>query len=46
MLEIKILLYADLFPGPLNIGIYRKARDNKNLGFKSNKYKRLLNRQA
>ena len=30
MLEIKIFtLYPDLFPGPLNIGIYRKARDNK-----------------
>ena len=30
MLEIKIFtLYPDLFPGPLNIGIYKKARENK-----------------
>ena len=30
MLELKIFtLYPDLFPGPLNIGIYRKARDKK-----------------
>ena len=30
MLEIKIFtLYPDLFPGPSNIGIYRKARDKK-----------------
>jgi len=30
MLEVKIFtLYPDLFPGPLNIGIYKKARENK-----------------
>ena len=30
MLTIKIFtLYPDLFPGPLNIGIYKKARENK-----------------
>ena len=30
MLEVKIFtLYPELFPGPLNIGIYKKARDNK-----------------
>ena len=30
MLEVKIFtLYPDLFPGPLNIGIYKKAKKNK-----------------
>ena len=30
MLEVKIFtLYPDLFPGPLDIGIYKKARENK-----------------
>ena len=30
MLEVKIFtLYPDLFPGPLNIGIYKKAQENK-----------------
>ena len=30
MLEVKIFtLYPELFPGPLNIGIYKKAKDNK-----------------
>ena len=30
MLEVKIFtLYPDLFPGPLDIGIYKKARKNK-----------------
>ena len=30
MLEVKIFtLYPDLFPGPLNMGIYKKAQDNK-----------------
>ena len=30
MLEVKIFtLYPDLFPGPLNIGIYKKAKENK-----------------
>ena len=30
MLTIKIFtLYPDLFPGPLNIGLYKKARENK-----------------
>ena len=30
MLTIKIFtLYPDLFPGPLNNGIYKKARENK-----------------
>jgi tRNA (guanine37-N1)-methyltransferase len=30
MLEVKIFtLYPDLFPGPLNMGIYKKAKENK-----------------
>ena len=30
MLEVKIFtLYPDLFPGPLDIGIYKKAKENK-----------------
>ena len=30
MLTVKIFtLYPDLFPGPLNIGIYKKAREKK-----------------
>ena len=30
MLEVKIFtLYPDLFPGPLDIGIFKKARENK-----------------
>ena len=30
MLEVKIFtLYPDLFPGPLNVGIYKKAQENK-----------------
>ena len=30
MLEVKIFtLYPDLFPGPLDMGIYKKARENK-----------------
>ena len=30
MLEVKIFtLYPDLFPGPLNTGIYKKARENQ-----------------
>ena len=30
MLEVKIFtLYPEIFPGPLNIGIYKKAKDNK-----------------
>ena len=30
MLEVKIFtLYPEFFPGPLNIGIYKKAKDNK-----------------
>ena len=30
MLEVKIFtLYPDLFPGPLNVGIYKKAKENK-----------------
>ena len=30
MLEVKIFtLYPDLFPGPLNLGIYKKAQENK-----------------
>ena len=30
MLEVKIFtLYPDLFPGPLDIGIYKKAQENK-----------------
>ena len=30
MLEVKIFtLYPDLFPGPLNMGIYKKAQENK-----------------
>ena len=30
MLEVKIFtLYPDIFPGPLNIGIYKKAKENK-----------------
>ena len=30
MLELRIFtLYPDLFPGPLDIGIYKKARKNK-----------------
>ena len=30
MLEVKIFtLYPDLFPGPLNMGIYNKAKENK-----------------
>jgi len=30
MLEVKIFtLYPDLFPGPLDIGIFKKAKDNK-----------------
>ena len=30
MLEVKIFtLYPELFPGPLNTGIYKKAQENK-----------------
>ena len=30
MLRVKIFtLYPDLFPGPLNIGLYKKARQGK-----------------
>ena len=30
MLEVKIFtLYPDLFPGPLDMGIYKKAKENK-----------------
>ena len=30
MLEVKIFtLYPDLFPGPLDIGIFKKAKENK-----------------
>ena len=30
MLEVKIFtLYPDLFPGPLDIGIFNKAKENK-----------------
>ena len=30
MLEVKIFtLYPDLFPGPLDMGIYNKAKENK-----------------
>ena len=30
MLEVKVFtLYPDLFPGPLDIGIFKKARENK-----------------
>ena len=30
MLEVKVFtLYPDLFPGPLDIGIYKKAKDKK-----------------
>ena len=30
MLKVKIFtLYPDLFPGPLDIGIYKKAREKK-----------------
>ena len=30
MLEVKIFtLYPDLFPGPLDVGIFKKARENK-----------------
>jgi tRNA (guanine37-N1)-methyltransferase len=30
MLEVKIFtLYPDLFPGPLDMGIYKKAQENK-----------------
>ena len=30
MLKVKIFtLYPDLFPGPLDIGIFKKARENK-----------------
>ena len=30
MLKVKIFtLYPDLFPGPLNVGIYKKAQENK-----------------
>ena len=31
MLEVKIFtLYPDLFPGPFDMGIYKKAKENKN----------------
>ena len=37
MLEVKIFtLYPDLFPGPLDIGLFKKAKEKKNLEFKSN----------
>ena len=30
MLEVKVFtLYPDLFPGPLDIGIFKKAKENK-----------------
>ena len=30
MFEVKIFtLYPDLYPGPLNIGIYKKAQEKK-----------------
>ena len=35
MLEVKIFtLYPDLFPGPLDMGIYKKARENKTWNLK------------
>ena len=35
MLEVKIFtLYPDLFPGPLDIGIYKKAKENKTWSLK------------
>ena len=35
MLEVKIFtLYPDLFPGPLDMGIYKKAKENKNWSIK------------
>jgi len=35
MLEVKIFtLYPDLFPGPLDMGIYKKAKENKNWSLK------------
>ena len=30
MLEVKIFtLYPDLFPGPLDLGLFKKAKENK-----------------
>ena len=37
MLEVKIFtLYPDLFPGPLDIGIFKKGKGKQDLEFKSN----------
>ena len=45
MLEVKIFtLYPDLFPGPLDMGIYKKAKENKIWDLKSHQHKRLFNR--
>ena len=42
MLEVKIFtLYPDLYPGPLNKNIFKKARENKIWNLKSDKFKRL-----
>ena len=39
MLEVKIFtLYPDLFPGPLDMGIYKKAQENKIWSLKSHRY--------
>ena len=43
MLEVKIFtLYPDLYPGPLDIGIFKKSEGKENLGPKDYKHKKLL----
>ena len=42
MLEVQIFtLYPDIYPGLLDIGIYKKAQRKKNLESQNYKYKRL-----
>ena len=46
MLEVQIFtLYPDLYPGLLNVGIYKKAHENNKWSLKGDRYSRLYKRQ-